>query len=53
MNKAKVISAELLELYLKNKLEEMNKIGKIREERGRNGNKWEQMGRRGNNGNQI
>ena len=41
-NKAKAISAELLELYLKNKLEEMNKIRKIREERGSKGNKWEQ-----------
>ena len=53
VNKAKAISAELLELYLKNKLEEMNKIRKIREERGRNGNKWEQTGRNGKNGNQI
>ena len=38
-NKAKAISAELLELYLKNKLEEMKKIGKKQEETGRNGNK--------------
>ena len=52
-NKAKAISAELLELYLKNKLEEMNKIRKIREERGSKGNKWEQTGRNGKNGNQI
>ena len=46
-NKAKSISAELLELYLKNKLEETKKIGKKREETGINGNKLEQTGRTG------
>ena len=54
-NKAKSISAELLELYLKNKLEEMKKkkIGKKREETGGNGNKRGQTGRNGKNGNKI
>ena len=56
-NKAKAISAELLELYLKNKMEEIKKkIGKIREETGKtgiNGNQREETGRNGKNGNQI
>ena len=52
-NKAKAISAELLDLYLKNKLEEIIKIRKKREETGRNGKKREQTGRNRKNGNKI
>ena len=53
MNKAKAISAELLELNLKNKLEETGRIGKKREKMGRNGKKQEETKRNRKNGKKI